>query len=166
MKTNRKQINIAIGVIVLIVIALLLSRYAKRPAPDSISDNTLTDDSVPADDESEDSTPAAQPANRLLVSDQRAGSSLDIDEYTLHQPGFIAIHLVSAGKPGQIVAHSNLLPVGTRADLVINYPTKAGVSYIAMLHSDNGDGKFDATMDLPILDANGQLVMMMFSVVQ
>jgi hypothetical protein len=165
MKT-KQNVNLVIGLVVLVVVALLLAWYVKqRPSPASnLSNNTNMNDTTPQPD-GEDNPPAVAETNYVIVSDQRAGTTIDIDEVRLDRPGFVAIHEVVGNQPGKIVAQSNLLPVGTRADLVINYKAMAGKTYIAMLHSDNGDSKFNATVDLPILNGSGQPIMATFKVV-
>jgi len=107
-----------------------------------------------------DTTPKAK--NMLSVSNQKAGPTVDIDEVSLQKPGFVAIHTDDHGKPGAIIAHSGLISAGTKQDLVINYATKAGSVYYAMLHADNGDGKFDPTKDLPIVGSDAMPVMAKF----
>jgi hypothetical protein len=40
--------------------------------------------------------------------------------------------------------------------------TQDGALYYAMLHSDNGDKKFDAAKDLPLKDSKGDIIMKTF----
>ncbi|HEX3095628.1 MAG TPA: hypothetical protein VHQ20_00730, partial [Patescibacteria group bacterium] len=69
------------------------------------------------------------------------------------------------GEPAAIVATSGYLTVGAKQDLEINYTVKPGAKYIAMLHEDNGDKKFNAATDKAVT-VNNLPVMTMFSVSQ
>ena len=99
--------------------------------------------------------------NALSVSAQKSGASVDIDEVSLVNGGYVVIHQSSNGQPGKIVVASGYIEAGVKQDLILNYKPKTG-TYFAMLHSDNGDHKFNATTDLPLKNAQAQPIMVMF----
>jgi hypothetical protein len=107
--------------------------------------------------------PTQPTRNSVVTTTQTAGSNIIIDEVSFTTPGYVVIHENINGKPGKIIAQSGLIS-GTRHDLVIRLTTKAGMSYIAMLHTDDGDGKFNATKDQPTLGANNQPVTIQFNI--
>ncbi len=46
--------------------------------------------------------------------------------------------------------------------ITLTEKTVDGGIYYAMLHSDDGDKKFDATKDLPLKDSKGNIIMKIF----
>ncbi len=108
----------------------------------------------------------AKAKNTLTVSDQRAGSTVTIDTVSLQKPGFVVIRADTSGRPGKILASSNLVSPGTKEDLVIGFRPTAGTSYYAVLYSDDGDKKFNETKDEAINTAQAIPVMAQFSVVK
>ena len=86
----------------------------------------------------------------------------------LVQPGFVVIHEDNAGAPGVVLGASGLLSAGEhRAVLAISLTRAAadGETLDAMLHVDDGDGRFDQAHDPPVIDATGGgPVMMVFTV--
>ena len=104
--------------------------------------------------------------NLVLVSDYTAGKTVTVARVVLEKPGYVMIHEDASGKPGAIIGTSTLLSAGESTDVVVNLK-RAGkdeeVLY-AMLHMDDGDGKFVATTDLPVTDSQGNVVMMNFIV--
>lgn len=163
--TKQKQFHPVIGIAVILVLAVIAALLVRhQPKDGGTTDTALVkhEAAVAPVDKNGQAVPKLK--NSLSVSPQKFGSNIVIDEVGLQKPGYVVIHEVTAGKPGKIVAHSGLLASGTKQDLVIRYTTKAGTSYIAMLHSDNGDGKFDETKDLPINGSDAMPVMVMFAV--
>lgn len=168
-KTKLKHYHPVIGVLVLLLIAAAVAWYMNRPTTETGVEDATTlvnhDAAVtPPDEPDAETVPKLK--NRVVVSDQQAGSSVIIDEVGLQDPGYVVIHENANGQPGKIVAQSGLISAGNKQDLIIRYSVTPGTTYFAMLHSDNGDGKFNSTTDLPIPSAQTTPVMMMFSVVR
>lgn len=114
-------------------------------------------------------TPVEQPAakapeaiNAIAASDQVAASTTQITSVSLVAPGYVAIHSDVNGVLGPIVTQSALLQAGTTANVIVPNPVVAETYYWAMLHTDDGDGVFDATKDVPTKDASGTVVMQRF----
>jgi hypothetical protein len=167
MKNKQIAYKPVLGIIILIAIALLTAWYFRRPATNNDVNNTSPTSqngapvTIPGDNDQIE-LPTAE--NSIIVSDQRVGSTIDIDQLQLMEPGYVVIKTSAAGQPGTIVARSNLLSAGTKQDLVISYSAKAG-TYYAVLYKDDGDGKFDAAKDIALNSTDGQ-VMTTFMVVQ
>lgn len=105
---------------------------------------------------------APQAVNALSVSDQIAASTTLITSANLVAPGYIAIHRDVNGVLGPIIGQSPLMQAGTAANIVITVPLASETFYWAMLHTDDGDGVFDATKDPPTKDVSGTVVMQRF----
>lgn len=171
--TSRPHIRLGTSIVLIIgAAAILLAYWHWRKPSDTFDDKTalVRHETVPAPatDNSNPSTTDPQPRlqNIVSLSGQKAGSSVTVDQVNLQKPGYVVIHEAANGRPGKIVASSGLIPAGSRQDLVIRLSTKADSSYIAVLHADDGDKKFDGTKDTPILNAQAQPVMAEFVVVK
>lgn len=100
----------------------------------------------------------------IYVAEQTPGPRVSVSVVRLEKPGFVLIHEDAFGAPGKILGVSNLLPRGETKNLlpiVLSRPTRDNEIIYAMLHFDNGDGKFDASNDKPALDSVGDAPVMM-----
>lgn len=100
--------------------------------------------------------------NRVVISDQFPGNIVYISSVQLAQPGFIVIHKDNAGTPGDVIGYQYFDKGINPGKITLTSPTVEGGIYYAMLHSDNGDKKFDITKDLPLKDASGNVIMKLF----
>lgn len=166
---TKKQIWIIILVIlggVLLWWFLFTGNEATAPTEDT---NQEIPEILPQDDPNQP-IPAGSATNQLPNTDglavlaQRAGNYVTVDNYVLSQAGFIVIHSTNAdGSAGAIVGQSGLLNAGRGQDLEINVNIAAGKNYIAMLHYDNGDRKFNASQDAAAT-SEGKAIMTTFRV--
>lgn len=105
--------------------------------------------------------------NAIYVSEQSPGQSVQVDFATFERPGFVAIHEVKNEKPGVILGVSVLLNAGEAGNIPLVRLLRAvrdGETLFAMLHLDDGDGKFDPTKDKPAESGIGGPIMMEFMV--
>lgn len=104
--------------------------------------------------------------NLVAVSDYTVGKTTTVASVVLEKPGYVMIHEDASGKPGAIIGTSAFLPAGESSEVVVNLKraSKDGEVLYAMLHMDDGDGKFSATNDNPITDSKGNVVTMNFTV--
>lgn len=111
---------------------------------------------------SSSSSDTSTTSNSLAVADQSAGKNVVVGKVSVATAGWIVIHEDRAGKPGNILGALRVDP-GTHSGLTVELlrDTSAGQVYYAMLHSDNGDKKFDHAVDLPVQE-NGSPVMTKF----
>ena len=106
--------------------------------------------------------------NAIYVAEQMPGYSVSIQVVRIEKPGFVEIHEDANGKPGKILGQSALLSAGESKDLPpisLSRSIKNGETIYAMLHFDNGDGKFEASNDKPVIDPVGKEPVMMIVVV-
>lgn len=71
---------------------------------------------------------------------------------TLIEPGFITIHQSIGGAPGPIIGASEYIVAGADIGVTLNLSERMepGVTYIALLHTDNGDERFIVSEDMPV----------------
>jgi len=106
--------------------------------------------------------------NSIFVADQTPAQNVRVAIVRLEKPGFVVIHEDRDGSPGTILGSSELIATGETRDILISLlsrPTRDGEFLYAMLHTDNGDGVFDAAQDTPVIDPVGnEPVMTIFSI--
>lgn len=141
----------AIVVIVLIVIGIMVFGGKKSSTTETPSTTGTS------------TTAMNQPGvNSIVMSDQYPGNVVYISSVTASDGAWVEIHKDDKGQPGAIIG-SAWAPAGTNpVKITTSQPIVDGGTYYAMLHSDNGDKKFDPTTDLPLKDSNGNIVMRIF----
>lgn len=118
-------------------------------------------DTEPVDGTGQD-TVIAPGTNGIIMSDQYPGDVVYVSSVQVSSPGWIAIHKDNAGKPGAIIGSVYVAAGVNPARITLTEPVVDGGTYYAMLHSDNGDRKFDATVDLPLVDSRNNVIMRVF----
>lgn len=102
--------------------------------------------------------------NAIYVSDQKPLSEIRVGFAVMAEGGYVVIHDDEEG-PGRILGRSGYLPPGETQNFYITLSAKLPPGYYyAMLHSDNGDGRFNLAEDGPIKDEQGNVMMMRFLV--
>ena len=119
---------------------------AKEPAAMPLpSTNTPTDDAM------------------IVVAQQLAGTEVTLGALSLPQKYWVAIHEDTQGRPAKILgAKSFAAGTHTGVKMKLVRATVPGQAYYAMLHADDGDGKFDAQKDMPVTKSGGAPVMVRF----
>lgn len=106
--------------------------------------------------------------NALNVNDQKPGILANISLVILEDKGYVVIHEITDGKPGKIIGSSALLNRGESKNISVELfnTLKEGKSYMAMLHIDNGDGLFEASLDNTAIndEVSKDIIMMEFQV--
>jgi len=139
-----------IVIIILIVIGFMVFGNKGAQVP-PVTDNTSA-------------APATQSnnVNRIVMSDQYPGNVVYLSSVQMQNAGWVAIHKDNAGQPGAIIGYA-AAPAGINpVKVTLTESMIDGGTYYAMLHSDDGDGKFDATKDMPLKAANGDIIMFVF----
>jgi hypothetical protein len=75
-----------------------------------------------------------------------------VDSVAVNRAGFLAIHRDDGGEPGAIVGHSDLLE-GVYEDVTVGLDEElpGGTTELwAVVHADDGDGRFDPATDEPV----------------
>lgn len=122
--------------------------------------STTTTDDVVDNDDTSINTPAS--ANRMVVSDQFPGNIVYLSSVQLTQPGWVVIHKDNAGTPGAIIGYQWFDKGINPGKITLSEGTVEGGVYYAMIHTDDGDKIFNATKDLPLKDAAGNIIMKIF----
>lgn len=130
------------------------------------------------DDDDEVITPSFQvtvegsavPTGTVAASDQTldAATAVEIDEVVSSGPGILVIHESNAdGDSFAGIIGSAAVPAGTSADVEVTLDRDAvdGETLWAMLHVDAaGNGVYDADVDGPVLEEDGDVVVTAFVV--
>ncbi|MEI8249378.1 MAG: hypothetical protein WCG07_02700 [Candidatus Taylorbacteria bacterium] len=101
-------------------------------------------------------------ANRIIVGDQYPGNVVFISSVQVEKAGWVVIHADNAGQPGKIIGQAWVDAGISPVKVTLTTSTVEKGTYYAMLHSDDGDKKFDVTKDLPLKDASGNIIMRIF----
>ena len=100
----------------------------------------------------------------LTVSTQSlSNNQVVIDSLYLDKPGYVVIHKDVEGKPGPVIGNSDLIS-GEKTNFKVTIDaTQAGSRVFAMLHYDNGDGKYTSLdEDKPVVLAGSVIVKQIF----
>lgn len=100
--------------------------------------------------------------NRIVMSDQYPGNIVYLSSVQFENGGWVVIHRDNAGQPGAIIGQTYFEKGINPGRITLTQPTVEGGTYYAMLHSDDGDKRFDATKDLPLKDSAGNIIMKIF----
>jgi hypothetical protein len=105
----------------------------------------------------------------LSIGEQVAGDSVMIDGLNFPTEAWVVFHADDNGEPGVILS-AYRFNEGTvknwAAELIDGVSLTPGATYHAMIHEQQGGVKFNYTADLPILDADGNAMTLMFTVAQ
>lgn len=152
-----KQKNLLIALAVLIVLIggyFLLNRNNEVVAPETEQTNNTgsntNDEDIPRDTTNTNSPASIPTKNTLVIGQQSAGTSINIDNVYLEKPGFIVIHAIKDDAPSTVVGSSGWLNAGPGQDISFRANLKAGTTYFALLYSDDGDKKFNIVTDLKL----------------
>lgn len=97
--------------------------------------------------------------NAVAVEDQLAGNTVEVTMVTLSAAGWVVIHEDNNGVPGRVLGAHRYDPGLYLAEVELLRDTEVGNTYYAMLHTDDGDKQFDLSKDLPMLGADGKVIM-------
>lgn len=149
-KTWQWVVTIVI-IIALIIVGILVFGNGKEVTEEpSTTDSSITDSSTASD------------SNRIVMSDQFPGNVVFLSSVTLANGGWVEIHKDNNGVPGEIIGSQYFEKGINTGKITLTKPTVEGGLYYAMLHSDDGDKKFDAAKDLPLKNTKGDIIMKMF----
>ena len=141
-----------VTVIVIIVLIIIGIMVFSKKSTDQTADTTTP---TPQDQ-------ASVSANRVIMSDQYPGNVVYISSVQLEKAGWVVIHKDNSGQPGAIIGSAWAEPGPSPVKITLKEAMIDGKVYYAMLHSDDGDKKFDATKDLPLQDTRGSIIMKIF----
>lgn len=157
MRNTYLTVGIIVVILTIVAFAIVRTRLPKiggsktEPSPTSMVESTT--------DSNKD---------EISVSKHTPAKTAVIDSVTLSKPGFVAIHENQNGQPGAILGVSGLLPAGKHENSTIELSRKTapGENLFAMVHADNGDGKFEFPgPDEPAKKEDNTIVQMQLQVV-
>jgi hypothetical protein len=143
-------------VTVIVIIILIVLGYYMFKDGKAVPANTDVTTETPAVDSNE--------SNRIVVMDQYPGNVVYVSSVQLANPGWVAIHKDNAGTPGVVIGSMYFASGINPGKITLSEKTVDGGTYYAMLHSDDGDKKFDVTKDVAIKDSKGNSIMKLFKV--
>ena len=141
----------AIVIIILIIIGIMVFGGKKSGVP---TDNGSASSS--------NTTSATNGLNRIVMSDQYPGNVVYLSSVQLQTPGWVVIQADNSGQPGKIIGEAWFDAGINPGKVTLTQPTVEGGTYYAVIYTDNGDKKFDSTVDMPLKDANGNIIMSIF----
>jgi hypothetical protein len=142
---------IVTAIVVIALIILGFTMYGNKsgaPTDTSGTDSSMTDTSTGA--------------NRIIVGDQYPGNVVYLSSVQVEKAGWVVIHADNAGQPGKIIGQAWVEAGINPVKVTLTSAMVEKGTYYAMLHSDDGDKSFDATKDLPLKDASGNIIMRIF----
>ena len=169
---NRTRKYVIVGVIFFVIgFGLSWIIFGRKSLP--VSD-TLQEEKSAQQQTQESSTPSSTSltgesalnmngASMLSVENQIAGSQVTIASLNVEKSVWVAIHEDNAGKPGNVLGAGHFAKVTMSAVVDLLRNTIVGHTYYAMIHIDDGDGKFDLKKDMPLTDSSGAMVMTKFT---
>lgn len=149
-------------ILVLIIASLLQPSTKSREIPPP--SNTATDQSLPLSREANADGMLKNGDNAIYILDQSSGQSKIVVGYAVFsKPGFITIRENDNGMPGKIVGASSVLNGRVDSQTVdLTTVLQADHVYYAELVSDDGNGIFEESKDLPVNDKDKSVVLMSF----
>lgn len=103
----------------------------------------------------------------LVIDEQEPGTSVMLDTVQFAREGWVVFHADKDGKPGVVLSayRFNAGEVkGWNAPLIDGVSLAAGGTYHAMVHGDDGDRRFNLNQDTPVMDKDGNPMVLMFTV--
>ncbi len=94
----------------------------------------------------------SKPTGDIEVSNQIPGNTVYLTSVTLSHPGFVAVSITKGSSAGKVIG-SKAFSKGTNPGQVsVSEKTVEGEIYTASLYADDGDGVFNATKDMFIVE--------------
>lgn len=157
-----KESFFSMKVIIAFIVGILIGFFgAWIPMRDAGVQSDTGDTDVVTEEESSDVALAGE--NAILVRDQKAGVTVDVELVTLENDGWVVIHEDVNGLLGNALG-AQLFLAGVNSGIVeLLRGTEAGKTYHAAIRQDDGDRAFDLTKDLLLSDRRGDPVQVSFT---
>jgi hypothetical protein len=101
-------------------------------------------------------------ANRIVMTDQYPGNIVYLSSVQVATSSWVVIHADNSGVPGKVIGSAHFDAGINPGKVTLSESMIDGKTYYAVIYTDNGSGKFDATKDVPLKDSNGQVIMKIF----
>jgi hypothetical protein len=139
-----------IVIIALIVIGILVFGGSKSGTTDVSDQNPVTDQT------------GTLALNRIVMSDQYPGNVVYLSSVQVENPSWVVIQADNSGQPGEILGSLHFAKGINPGKVTLTKPTVDGGTYYAVIYTDDGKPTFSAVTDLPLKDANGNVIMRIF----
>jgi hypothetical protein len=139
--------------VIVIIILIVLGYYLFKGNGSSTNTEATPTPTMEAD---------ANEVNRIVVSDQYPGNVVYTSLVQTSNGAWVEIHKDNNGTPGAIIGSAWAEKGSSPVRVTLTEKTQDGQLYYAMLHTDDGDKKFDPAKDLPLKDSKGNVVMKAF----
>jgi hypothetical protein len=96
------------------------------------------------------------------MSDQYPGNVVYLSSVQVENPSWVAIQADNNGQPGEVIGALHFAGGINPGKITLTKPTVEGGTYYAVIYTDDGAVKFNATTDLPLKDSNGNVIMKVF----
>jgi hypothetical protein len=140
--------------VIVVIILIVLGYYLFK----GNGANTTVDTNATSTDQISD----VNEINRIVVADQYPGNVVYLSSVQTANGAWVEIHKDNNGKPGAIIGSTYVEKGIAPVRITLTEKTADGQLYYAMLHTDDGDKKFDAAKDLPMKDSRGNIIMKTF----
>jgi hypothetical protein len=126
-------------------------------------DSKGAEDKLPGEVVKTEAVSTTDATGEVTVIDQNAGMTVAVSKVTLSNAGWVVVREDTGNGMGNILG-ALWLPAGTKegASVELLRTTEAKKNYFVALYTDNGDKKFDKTVDLPIA-VDGKVISGIFS---
>lgn len=95
--------------------------------------------------------------NTIAISEFTPGNTVTFESVNMSTPGFVIVHEATNGQAGAIIGTSSLYQAGPSENVVVNLtrPSEKDETLYVMIHTDDGDGTFNAATDAVASDNQG-----------
>ena len=102
---------------------------------------------------------------QVLVNDQVPHDGVLVERTAFPERGFVVIREDAGGEPGAVIGVSSAI-IGATSEfgIVLDRPSEDGEMLYAQLYTDDGNGRFEPSVDTPVTDSEGNPVLNPFSI--
>jgi hypothetical protein len=166
MKNKTSRIIIPLIVLVIIVIVGYYISKGAGTSTKKVEEVSEVIDTSSAASSTATEEGAGLTAVGITVDDQNPGKIVVVSQVFVNAQSWVSIHEDTNGTPGNLLG-GRLFEKGSNSGIIqLLNPMKVGKSYLAVVHTDNGDQLFDLKKDPILKSADGKNVMTKFSATQ
>ena len=160
---NKKVVYLFVGLVVVIIALFAFNKFLKEEV---VEEPIIIE------------TPTEEPIeiisiNNIVVPDQAPGNEVFVEKVLLktdENGGFVVVHRLNEDEGvGDVIGISRYLEPGVTENLIVflneGETAEIGETVIAMLHADDGDGVWNSETDMLIVDNEGNIVQITFTII-
>ena len=162
---NKKIIYLIVGLIIVIIALFAFNKFLKE----EVVEEPIVEE-PPVEEPTEEPIEIIS-VNNLVVPNQAPGTEIFVEKILLKtdgKGGFVTIHRVNEeGETEEIMGVSSYFEPGVTENILVvlneGETVDAPLEMVAMLHADDGDGVWNSETDIPLLDDEGNIVQVVFT---